>query len=99
MSRAARHVRDLAAGTLVLLPSELGRFAGYAEGEGSTRVMVPGHKSLDAYDLPPLALVEVIAEPHELANAYLRGELSRVDRRWRGSRRVRRPAPAKGEAA
>ncbi len=94
MSRDVRHVSVLSSGTVVLLPEELGRAAGYAEGGGSTKVLVPGHKSLEAVTLPPLALVEVVAYPGELANAYLKGELARVDRRWRSSRRGRTPAGA-----
>lgn len=84
-----RHVRDLAIGTVVLLPEELGRSTGYAEGGGSTSGLVPGHKNLAAVELAPLALVEVVAYPQELANAYLKGELARVDRRWRGARKAR----------
>jgi hypothetical protein len=97
VSRDVRHLRDLHTGTVVLLPEELGRLAGYAEGQGSTEVLVPGHKILEAVSLPPLALVEVVAYPQELANAYLKGDLARVDRRWRGSRRGRTRAGA-GEA-
>ncbi len=94
VSRDARHASDLPSGTVVLLPEELGRGAGYAEGGGSTKVLVPGHKSLEAFPLPPLALIEVVAYPQELANAYLKGDLARVDRRWRPSR-----SKKKGRAA
>lgn len=93
MSRDVRRLSNLSAGTVVLLPEELGRVAGYAEGPGSTTVMVPGNKSLDAVTLPPLALVEVVVYPQELANAYLKGELARVDRRWRGSREKKKDRP------
>ncbi len=93
-----RHVSVLSSGTVVLLPEELGRAAGYAEGGGSTKVLVPGHKSLEAVTLPPLALVEVVAYPGELANAYLKGDLARVDRRWRPSRSKKKWRPAAGAA-
>ncbi|MDP9481344.1 MAG: hypothetical protein M3R38_37715 [Actinomycetota bacterium] len=98
MSRDVRHLRDLHTGTVVLLPEELGRLAGYAEGQGSTEVLVPGHKILEAVSLPPLALVEVVAYPQELAHAYLKGDLARVDRRWRSSRSKKKGRPAAGAA-
>lgn len=88
-----RAVRELEPGTLVRLPEEMGRQVGYAEGGGSTRVLLPGHNRLDACDMPEAALIEVVAAPRELAHAYLRGGLGRVDRRWK--RRERRgPAPS-----
>lgn len=86
-----RALRRLPAGTLVRLPEELGRQTGYARGVGSTTVLVPGHHRLDGFDLPDLALVEVVATPSELADAYLRGDLGRVDRRWKRRRKTSGP--------
>ena len=80
-------VHDLAAGTVVVLPEELDRAAGYVEGDGSSTVLVPGYNSLRGVELPECALVEVIVTPHELANAYLRGDLKRLDRRFGRPRR------------
>ena len=87
MRRHVRSLSDLPTGTVVLLTEELGRAAGYAEGGGSARVLVPGHNILEAAELPPPALVEVVAYPQELANAYLKGDLARMDGRWRSSRK------------
>lgn len=69
----------------MLLPRELdsAKPAGYAEGGGSTKVLVPGHHNVHGFELPERCLVEVIASPYELANAYLIGKLGRLDRRWR----------------
>ena len=89
--RDLRALRDLSPGTLVLLPEEFDETkpAGYAEGGGSNTVLVPGHQSVHGVELPEPALVEVIATPYELAHAYLRSTLDRIDRRWR--RRANHP--------
>ena len=95
-------VVDLAPGTLVLLPEEIGGHssAGYAKGDGSSMVLLPGYQSLHAVELPAPALVKVIANPRELANAYLRGRLGRLDRRWRpGSRSETRGKTSEGPKA
>lgn len=78
-------VVDLPPGMVVLLPEEIGgrSVAGYARGGGSSTVLVPGYGSLRGIELPAPALVKVIASPQELANAYLRGRLAGIDRRWK----------------
>ena len=67
-------------------------------------MLVPGHKSLEAVEMPPVALVEVVATPMELANAYLRGEMVRINRRWKKRRprpnpNTERAGAARGDAA